>query len=316
MTAYTRAAGIRSALGTAAIIGILTTTVPAVAATGDVMLRTGGEPGALCTTTGGGSVEIVLQVANLSDAINGVQVRLGYDDALLTLDASATSEAAGWLRVMLTDSIGDVTFAIVSPVGTVGPGPGPFTVATLVFNVDAEGASTVGFRPDSPPYHTRLVVASDNSIIQGIDLGKTDTGTICADDTTATASSNSPICETDTIELYGGPSTGPVEPYTFSWSGPNGFTSSAQDPTIPGATPAMSGSYSLTVTNAAGCAFGPVTTDVAVQADLTVDAGPAQELCEDVTTVNLNGTVTSASSTLWSGGTGTFGDPTSEADGV
>jgi PKD repeat protein len=65
----------------------------------------------------------------------------------------------------------------------------------------------------------------------------------------ATASSNSPVAEDDTIELYGGPDG----MSTYSWSGPNGFSSPLQNPTIPNATIAMSGTYTLTVTDSNGC---------------------------------------------------------------
>jgi gliding motility-associated-like protein len=44
----------------------------------------------------------------------------------------------------------------------------------------------------------------------------------------------------------------------YSWGGPNGFSSSAQNPTIPNATPNMSGSYVVTVTDANGCQSGNV----------------------------------------------------------
>jgi len=57
-----------------------------------------------------------------------------------------------------------------------------------------------------------------------------------------------PPCNTyvegQTIELFGGPDG--MESY--SWTGPNGFESSEQNPQIPDGTPAMSGTYVLTVT--------------------------------------------------------------------
>ena len=47
--------------------------------------------------------------------------------------------------------------------------------------------------------------------------------------------------------------TTPTSAAAYSWSGPNGFTSTLQNPTITNATPAASGTYTLTVTNANGC---------------------------------------------------------------
>jgi hypothetical protein len=61
---------------------------------------------------------------------------------------------------------------------------------------------------------------------------------------TATISSNSPVCIGSIIQLTGGPDG----MSSYSWTGPNGFTSNLQSPTITGATTAMSGDYILTVT--------------------------------------------------------------------
>jgi ELWxxDGT repeat protein len=77
---------------------------------------------------------------------------------------------------------------------------------------------------------------------------KTDYVTVYAQPT-ATVSSNSPVCEEANISLTGGP--GGMT--TYSWTGPGGWTSSLQNPTRTGATLAMAGTYTLTVTNGNGC---------------------------------------------------------------
>jgi len=84
---------------------------------------------------------------------------------------------------------------------------------------------------------------------------------------TATASSNSPVFERGTITLTGGPSGA----YNYSWSGPNGFSSTSQSPTVStNATLAMAGTYTLTVTNSTtGCSVSN-STDVVVNAIPTV----------------------------------------------
>ena len=63
----------------------------------------------------------------------------------------------------------------------------------------------------------------------------------------ATAESNIPVCVGNTIKLTSSGGTG------YSWSGPNGFTSKAQNPSIPNATASMSGNYTVTVTALNGC---------------------------------------------------------------
>jgi gliding motility-associated-like protein len=65
---------------------------------------------------------------------------------------------------------------------------------------------------------------------------------------------------------------------TYSWTGPNGFTSTLQNPTIPNSTTANAGVYNLTVT-ATGCT-ATATTTVVVNNVPTVNAGADQSICE------------------------------------
>jgi PKD repeat protein len=65
----------------------------------------------------------------------------------------------------------------------------------------------------------------------------------------ATASSNSPVSQGATIQLYGGPDVMTI----YDWTGPDGWKSSDRNPTRTGATTAMAGTYTLIVTNSNGC---------------------------------------------------------------
>jgi PKD repeat protein len=82
---------------------------------------------------------------------------------------------------------------------------------------------------------------------------------------TPTASNTGPYCAGSTISL----STPTVAGATYSWSGPGSYSSSLQNPTRPTSTTAMSGTYSVTVTNASGC------TSLAGTTTVTVNAVPA-----------------------------------------
>jgi RHS repeat-associated protein len=64
---------------------------------------------------------------------------------------------------------------------------------------------------------------------------------------TPSSGSNSPICEGSDLNLN---SSGGV---SYSWTGPNSFTSSQQNPTISAATTGATGTYYVTVTNSNGC---------------------------------------------------------------
>jgi GEVED domain/Secretion system C-terminal sorting domain len=80
---------------------------------------------------------------------------------------------------------------------------------------------------------------------------------------TAVPTSNSPVCAGSALNLTGTTSNG----VTFSWTGPNGFTSSLQNPTIANVSAANAGTYTFTTTSADGCTFSGTTT-------VTINANP------------------------------------------
>ena len=86
--------------------------------------------------------------------------------------------------------------------------------------------------------------------------------------TGATAGSNGPLCAGANLNLTSSATgTTPV----YSWSGPNGFTSAVQNPTLAAATTAAAGTYTVTVTNA--CGSTSASTLVAVNANPIVITG-------------------------------------------
>ncbi|HVN57340.1 MAG TPA: hypothetical protein VMT63_03495, partial [Bacteroidales bacterium] len=110
----------------------------------------------------------------------------------------------------------------------------------------------------------------------------------------ATASSNSPVCETGTINLSGGPNG----MTSYSWTGPNGFTSTLQNPTIATATLAMGGVYTLTITNASGCT-GTANTNVTITPKNTITLTSAggtdnQTKCINTAITNITYSTTGA----------------------
>ena len=118
------------------------------------------------------------------------------------------------------------------------------------------------------------------------------------------ANSNSPVCTGTTIELR----TASVQSGTYLWTGPNGFSSTAQNPDIDNATAANAGIYNLVVTNKYGCTSPDSTVAVAVNAPGIAVAGPDQKVCVTIPSVTLNGAITGGPATgIWStAGTGTF----------
>lgn len=71
------------------------------------------------------------------------------------------------------------------------------------------------------------------------------------------ASSNSPVCTNSVIQLNA------VGGTTYAWTGPNGFTSTLQNPTIPNATLANTGIYTCQISGSGAC-DGSFTVNVVV----------------------------------------------------
>jgi hypothetical protein len=101
----------------------------------------------------------------------------------------------------------------------------------------------------------------------------------------AIASSNSPLCAGQTLNLTSGGGTG------YNWSGPNSFTSSTQNPSIVGATTTASGTYTVTVTDTVGCTTTAQTTIIVSNPNippLVILADGPTDFCEgDTISVTL-----------------------------
>lgn len=69
----------------------------------------------------------------------------------------------------------------------------------------------------------------------------------------ATAGSNSPVCTGSTINLTTTNASGGTSPYTYSWTGPNSYISSLQNPAIANSTTGMGGTYIVTAKDSKGC---------------------------------------------------------------
>jgi hypothetical protein len=86
------------------------------------------------------------------------------------------------------------------------------------------------------------------------------------------SSSNSPVCELDTLKLM---SSGGV---TYKWSGPNNFSSTEQNPVLPKAGLQAAGTYKVVISSANGCTDS-TTTAVEVKA-LPINTSPKNlEIC-------------------------------------
>ncbi|HRO99265.1 MAG TPA: LamG domain-containing protein, partial [Flavobacteriales bacterium] len=90
---------------------------------------------------------------------------------------------------------------------------------------------------------------------------------------TASASFTGPVCVGQALNLTGTTDIGT----TFAWTGPSGFTSTAQNPSIGTTTFGSAGTYSFVATSAApeSCASAPGTVAVTIEVTPTVTVTPA-----------------------------------------
>jgi len=115
---------------------------------------------------------------------------------------------------------------------------------------------------------------------------------------TATATPN-PACEGGTVNLSGS-ATGAV---SYSWSGPNNFTSSQLNETISNFQQANVGTYTLNATNSCGTTQGNVSVTISTgPVNLTATAN-LNNICA-ASTLNLSATSPNATSYSWTGPNG------------
>ena len=97
---------------------------------------------------------------------------------------------------------------------------------------------------------------------------------------TATVTSNAPVCPgatvTFTTTTTGG--TGIPSGFTYSWSGPNSFSSALADPSVPAITSLGAGTYSFDITDDNDCDYSG-TVDVTLSPVPAIALGPDTSFC-------------------------------------
>jgi hypothetical protein len=155
------------------------------------------------------------------------------------------------------------------------PSTTPVTQLTLCLNTTAATPGAKNVTVTNPDTQT----ASGSGVL-----------TVNATPGPPTASNNGPICAGATLNLFASTVAGA----TYSWTGPNSFTSNLQNPSIVGATTAATGTYSVKVT-VSGCTSSSATTTATVIATgnscddnnlcTTSDVCQAGGVCAGTTTV-------------------------------
>lgn len=214
---------------------------------------------AAATTAATGTYSLTVTVAGCTSAPGTVAVVVNPTPAAPTASSNSPVCAGSTLNLSAS-AIAGATYSWTGPNG--------FTSATQnpsIAGITAAGAGT---------YSVTATV--------GGCTGTFGTTTVVVNPipTTPTASSNSPICVGQTLNL----STSAVAGATYSWTGPNGFTSAVQNPSIAGATAAATGTYSLTIT-VGGC------TSAAGTVSVTVNSAPATPIVASNSPLCAGGTL-------------------------
>ncbi|MDX2172421.1 MAG: PKD domain-containing protein [Bacteroidota bacterium] len=142
-------------------------------------------------------------------------------------------------------------------------------------------------------------LASGNYIVNAVLAGNCSasaTTAVIVNTTNVTASNNGPVCSGNNLQLNAN-GVG-----TFVWSGPNGFSSTQQNPLLSGVTSSASGVYTVTITSPQGCTQ-TATTNVFIQAPKVLQPKSTGTMCEDGV-ITLESMDAGGITYLWSGPNG------------
>ncbi len=165
------------------------------------------------------------------------------DDIIITRDVDPTTSNAGPDQNVCstTATLDGNTPSVGTGIWTLISGPGTINFSDAFSPISTATASTFG------TYQMQW------SILYNSCSSNDDVQITFNDFPVANAGSNSPVMETTTLLLN---SSGGL---TYLWAGPNSFNSTLQNPSVPLVTLADAGTYSVTVTDAAGCTASATT---------------------------------------------------------
>lgn len=205
---------------------------------------------------------------------------------------------------------------IVSSNGTVCAG----NTISLNVNATTSGPSAVTYLWDGPTFVSNVQNPSiPNAAVSNTgtytvtvsqnNCSATGTTTVSVFQQPITVSTNAPICEGQTLQLFANGSGGFT---VYDWMGPafgSGMRSSVQNPSFANATSALNGIYSVTVVGQTGCTASAMVT-VVVKVNPTTTIASNHPVCQGFP-INLTANVSTPTSAMpntynWTASSGSF----------
>ena len=243
-----------------------------VFARADLSIGQSGAPAAICTDQ---PISYTLTVSNAGPS---TATTVSVTDALPTGASLVSASGSGWTCG------GTSTVTCTRPALPVGAAP-PITIM-----IGAPGTAGTAVNGASVSSATNDPSSANNA--------SSATTTVNAIPAPPAASNGGPVCVGGTLQL----TASTVAGATYAWTGPNGFTSSLQNPTIANASLAASGTYSVTVTVTA-CTSTAATTTAFVRALPTAAVSGTAAICAGgATSISAALTGTGPWSVTWSDG--------------
>lgn len=258
---------------------------------------------------------------NGTDGISRVQAMLVFSNAVVNYTVTrpvnqfvATGSLTGGTTMLnLTPANYTVTYTTTDHVGLTGTASFQVTVRdtvkpkamcqpTVIIQVNPTGLPPYTLLPatinngstDNCTPTANLMYAVSPNTINCTQAGSAVVATLTVTDTSGNSAtcqtlvgvtntpptpSSPPVCENGTLQLFANPPS--AGPFTYLWSGPNGYSNNIQNPTV--TTNAMAihnGSYCVTITGATGCTSSAcVSVNLAILGITPVLSGNGTSFC-------------------------------------
>jgi hypothetical protein len=172
----------------------------------------------------------------------------------ITVQPNTTYYFSAWGMSVVNGNNAALRFSINgSQVGTIAYLPNGYTSTAGPFNwVRFYGSWNSGFATEAD-----LSIINLNTILGGNDFGLDDISFGTLSPVALSVDPGTPggtgVCQGSELILNAN-QVGGASPYTFAWTGPNGFTSTDMNPVVTtNATAAVAGTYNVTITDGFGC---------------------------------------------------------------